>query len=217
MTDNIKVKFCGLTDATAINAANALRVDMVGFVFFKKSPRHLDDIKAAQLAAQLDPAIERVALLVDPDDDMLENVMRSVSPHRIQLHGHESPARLTEIRRQTLCPLIKAGGVSGPEDLDAMERYADTADMYLLDAKPPANADMPGGNGVVFDWSLLAGRRLSRPWMLSGGLTPENVTAAIDASGAAMVDVSSGIETTSGQKDPALMRKFIANVRPEVR
>ncbi len=208
----IKVKICGITDVDVLQAAIGAGADMIGFVFYPPSPRHLEDDAAIQLARQCPPHIERIALLVDPDNDRIERCLAATSPHRIQLHGKETPERAAEIARLSNRPIIKAFGIATQSDFAPCDAYAGSADWYLFDAKPQQR-DLPGGNGKVFDWSLLDAYDGSRPWMLSGGLTADNVQQAIAQTGATMVDVSSGVEDAPGQKSPALVRRFIANAK----
>jgi len=207
-----KVKICGISDTSALQAAIEAGADMIGFVFYPPSPRHLEDDAAIQLARQCPPHIERIALLVDPDNDRVERCLAAVSPHRIQLHGHETPDRVEEIAKRSNRPIIKAFGIGRQSDFAACGAYAASANWYLFDAKPEQR-ELPGGNGKVFDWSLLDAYDGSRPWMLSGGLTADNVQQAIVQTGAAMVDVSSAVEDAPGQKSPDLIRRFVANAK----
>lgn len=207
-----RVKICGLTRADDIRLANDLRVDMCGFVFFKASPRHLSDEQAAGLAGLSAPFVERVVLLVDADDEMLDRAVGAVSPHRIQLHGAETPARVAEIKRRTQRPIIKALGVATAQDLKTAEAYQGVADWFLFDAKPPDDA-LPGGNGEAFDWQVLDAYSGATPWLLAGGLTPDNVGEAVSRTRAPMVDVSSGVEAAPGEKDADLMRAFVDAVK----
>ena len=180
-----------------------------GFVFFPKSPRNLSVGDAAALAAEAPPGVARVGLFVSPDDAALDAVLDRVPLDIIQLHGSETPARVAEVKARTGLPVMKAVGISVPSDLDALWDYGLVADLLLVDAKAPPDAALPGGNGLSFDWRLLAGRRLLKPWMLAGGLTPANVAEAVRLTGASVVDVSSGVEAAPGQKDPALIRDFV--------
>lgn len=204
------VKICGLTAPEGVAAAVAAGARYLGFVFFAKSPRHVTPEQAAALAAEVPLGIAKVGLFVNPDDALLRDVLAQVPLDMIQLHGSESPARVTEVRALTGLPVIKAVGVAAPRDLDALWDYGLVADMLLIDAKPPKDADLPGGNGLAFDWRLLAGRQILKPWLLAGGLTPENVTQALRLTRAPGVDVSSGVESAPGVKDPGLIRDFIA-------
>ncbi|MGE0045702.1 MAG: phosphoribosylanthranilate isomerase [Hyphomonadaceae bacterium] len=202
-------KICGLSDRSGLDAALAGGARYVGFVVFPKSPRHIDPAGAASLAAHARGRAETVAVLVNPSDADLA-ALTPLAPDWIQLHGHESPARVAEARRHARKGVIRALQVSAAADLDAARAYEPAADMLLFDAKAPAGADRPGGHGAAFDWRILAGRRFSRPWFLSGGLTPENVAEAARISHAPLVDVSSGVEAAPGLKDPARIAAFLA-------
>lgn len=205
----MRVKICGVRDAAAIAAAHDAGAAYVGFVFFPKSPRHLDWDAAAALAAGAPAGLCKVALVVDPDDAMLDR-LAALPLDMIQLHGAETPARVVEVRARLGLPVMKAVGVSGPEDLAAVAAFEAVADQILCDAKAPAGADLPGGRGEAFDWTVLKGRRWARPWMLAGGLTADNAAQAARASGAAQLDVSSGVESAPGVKDAGLIRAFVA-------
>ena len=204
------VKICGLTSPEGIAAAVSAGARYLGFVFFAKSPRHVTPEQAAALAAEVPLGIAKVGLFVNPDDALLQTVLAQVPLDMIQLHGSESPARVTEVRALTGLPVMKAVGVAEPRDLDALWDYGLVADMLLIDAKPPKDAELPGGNGLAFDWRLLVGRKFLTPWMLAGGLTPDNVAEAVRLTGARIVDVSSGVESAPGEKDGALIRDFVA-------
>ncbi|RCW88908.1 phosphoribosylanthranilate isomerase [Paracoccus lutimaris] len=204
------VKICGLTSPEGVAAAVSAGARYLGFVFFARSPRHVTPEQAAALAAEVPLGIAKVGLFVNPDDALLQTVLAQVPLDMIQLHGSESPARVTEVRALTGLPVIKAVGVAEPRDLDALWDYGLVADMLLIDAKPPKDAELPGGNGLAFDWRLLAGRQILKPWLLAGGLTPENVTQALRLTRAPGVDVSSGVESAPGVKDPERIRDFIA-------
>jgi phosphoribosylanthranilate isomerase len=201
-----KVKICGINNPATLSAAE--KADMLGFVFYKKSPRHLTNDLATQLAARCAPHIERIALLVDPDDEAIDHALGAVSPHRIQLHGHETPERVRDIKNKFHRPIIKAFGINTIDDLQQCAAYENYADWFLFDAKP-VSTELPGGNGKSFDWSLLSAYDGKTPWMLSGGLTPENVSRAILETRAPMVDVSSGVEKAPGDKDTDLITAFI--------
>ncbi len=204
------VKICGLTSPEGVAAAVSAGARYLGFVFFAKSPRHVTPEQAAALAAEVPLGIAKVGLFVNPDDALLQTVLAQVPLDMIQLHGSENPARVTEVRALTGLPVMKAVGVAEPRDLDALWDYGLVADMLLIDAKPPKDAELPGGNGLAFDWRLLAGRQVLKPWLLAGGLTPENVTQALRLTRAPGVDVSSGVESAPGVKDPDRIRDFIA-------
>lgn len=207
-----EVKICGLKTSAAVAAAIAGGADYVGFVFFAKSPRHLDLTTARELAAEARGRAKIVALLVDPSDDDLAGVIGNVAPDIVQLHGSETPDRVAAIRAQTGRAVMKAVKVETAADANEALRYANAADIILFDAKAPMGAPVPGGNGIAFDWHLLddVKRRLTRPWMLSGGLNPDNVAAAIRLTGAPAVDVSSGVETRPGEKSVELIGRFLS-------
>lgn len=205
-----QVKICGLRESRHVAAAIEAGARYLGFVFFPKSPRHVTAAEAAVLVQDVPPGVARVGLFVDPDDALLSQTLAQVPLDVIQLHGKESPTRVAEVKALTGLPVMKAVGLAGPEDLPALTDYGLVADMLLVDAKAPKGADLPGGNGLAFDWRLLVGRKWLRPWLLAGGLTPENVAEAIRLTGARGVDVSSGVETAPGQKNSDLIRAFIA-------
>jgi len=210
---SLDVKICGLTEPEGLRAAIDGGARWVGFVFFSRSPRHVTPDAAASLAAIVPAGVETVGLFVDPDDTTLAATLAHVRLDLLQLHGHETPERVAEIRSRFGVPVMRALGVAGPEDLDAARAFEPVADRLLFDARPPKGATIPGGNGVSFDWSLPAGRVWSRPWMLAGGLTPANVREAARTSGALAADVSSGVEDRPGHKDPALVRAFLDAAR----
>ncbi|WP_022707349.1 phosphoribosylanthranilate isomerase [Paracoccus zeaxanthinifaciens] len=207
------VKICGLRDKAQLAAAIETGARYVGFVFFPKSPRAVTPDEAAQLVTEVPVGVARVGLFVNPDDALLTEVLDKAPLDIIQLHGKESPERVSEVRALTGLPVMKAIGVSGPDDLGQLTEYGLVADMLLVDAKAPKDAVLPGGNGLAFDWRLLVGRRWLRPWMLAGGLTPDNVAEAVRLTGAPVVDVSSGVESAPGVKDPDRIRDFIDAAR----
>jgi phosphoribosylanthranilate isomerase len=207
------VKICGLSTALTLDAALDAGADMVGFVFFSKSPRHIDWATARALGRQARRRATIVALSVDADDDTLKRIVDALSPDLMQLHGSETPTRVKEIRELCARPAMKAIGVATHGDLAAAQAYEGVADHLLIDAKPPKGAVLPGGNGRPFDWSLAREFRPSIPWLLSGGLDSDTVEAAITLSGARGVDVSSGVEGAPGVKDPARIRAFVAAAR----
>lgn len=204
-----QVKICGITRLADLAAVAEAGARYAGFVFFPRSPRHLSVEAAAALATEAPLGVARVGLFVNPDDAALDAVLERVPLDIIQLHGAETPARVAEVKARSGLPVMKAVGVAAPADLDALWDYGLAADLLLVDAKAPPDAALPGGNGLSFDWRLLAGRRLLKPWMLAGGLTPENVAEAVRLTGAPMVDVSSGVEAAPGQKDPVRIRDFV--------
>jgi phosphoribosylanthranilate isomerase len=207
------VKICGLSTALTLDAALEAGADMVGFVFFSKSPRHIDWATARALGRHAEGRAKIVALSVDDDDDTLKRIVDALSPDLLQLHGSETPARVKEIGELFGRPTMKAIGVATRADLAAAAAYEGVADMLLIDAKPPKDAVLPGGNGRPFDWRLTQDFHAPLPWLLSGGLEPDNVEAAIALSGARGVDVSSGVERAPGVKDPARIRAFVAAAR----
>jgi phosphoribosylanthranilate isomerase len=207
----IEVKICGIRTLGILAAAAAAGARYAGFVFYGPSPRSVGPAAAAELARQVPTGMRSVGLFVDPGDDDLDDILRQVPLDLLQLHGEETPERVAAIRAHWSIPVMKAIRIASPRDLDTVPAYAAVADRLLFDAKLPANvAALPGGNGVAFDWTILAGRQWDRPWILSGGLTEDNVAAAIAATGAATVDVSSGVEERPGVKSAALVRGFIA-------
>lgn len=215
MTDGRGVKICGIKTVEALHAAVQSGARYVGLVFYPPSPRSLSPLQASELALHIPTATRAVGLFVDPDDDLLEQVVSQVPLDMIQLHGEESSRRVAEIRSRYGLPVIKSIGVADKKDLELLNRYMDVADMMLLDAKPPKNVEaiLPGGNGLAFDWTLLADVEIHVPWMLGGGLNPHNVTEAIEITGAPNVDVSSGVESRPGAKDEALIREFLHQVQ----
>ncbi|MGG7565312.1 phosphoribosylanthranilate isomerase [Rhodovulum sp. DZ06] len=206
----MRVKICGINSAGARDAAVDAGAAYLGFVFFAKSPRNVTVDQAAALAAEVPPGIAKVALTVNADDATLDAIMDRVPLDMLQLHGSEDPRRVAILRARYGLPVMKAVGVREEADLAAIATYAPVCDQVLVDAKAPKGADLPGGNGLAFDWRLVAGRRWALPWMLAGGLTPANAAEAVRLTGARQLDVSSGVESAPGVKDPALIRTFIA-------
>lgn len=202
------VKICGLKTPEAVAAAASAGARYLGFVFFAKSPRAVTPETARALAADAPPGLVKVALAVDPDDALVDAIA-TLPIDMIQLHGAETPARVAEVKARTGLPAMKALGVASREDLAKIDAYAPVADQFLIDAKPPKDGALPGGNGVAFDWRLIAGRQWPKPWMLAGGLTAANVAEAARLTGAGQVDVSSGVETAPGVKDPDLIAAFV--------
>ena len=215
MSAPVTVKICGLSTPETLSAALDAGADMVGFVFFPKSPRHLELARARDLAARVEGRAQIVALTVDADDATLEAIVASVAPDLLQLHGRETPERVAAVRARFGLPVMKALGIATADDLARGTAYVGAADRLLYDAKPAPGAVQPGGNGLAFDWRLLAGHTPALPMMLSGGLSPHNVAEALARTGARALDVSSGVETRPGEKDPALIRAFIAFARQQ--
>lgn len=210
----VAVKICGVNSPDAARAAADSSADYAGFVFFARSPRNVTPAQAGSLASSLPTSIRRVALVVDADDGTLGAIVAALRPGLLQLHGKETPGRCGEIAAKFDVPVMKALGVSAKADLAHAAAYASVVERLLFDAKPPQRPDaLPGGNAVSFDWTILAGSTFPVPWMLSGGLTPQNVADAIRVAGAREVDVSSGVESAPGVKSSALIRKFVESAR----
>ena len=211
----LAVKICGINSAAAMTAAVAAGADYVGLMFYPPSPRYLAVAEAAALAALVPDGIRRVGVFVDAPANVIEETLEDVALEVLQLHGSETPAVVAAIRARFGLPVIKAIKLAGPGDLAVAQAFEDVADMILFDAKAPPEMieALPGGNALVFDWRLLAGYRGRRPWLLSGGLTAGNLAEAVAVTGAAIVDVSSGVETAPGVKDPALIAAFVAAAR----
>ena len=209
MTSRIRVKLCGLTLPSDIAVAAKSGAAYIGLNFFPKSPRYVDFQKAADLAAAVPAGICKVALTVNADNAMLDALTTAVPVDMLQLHGSETPERVAEIKARYGLPVMKVIGVADAGDLEALDVYNRVADQIMVDAKPPRTAELPGGNGLAFDWRLIAGRRWPVPWMLAGGLTAQNVAEAIRMTGAIQVDVASGIESAPGIKDPAKIVAFL--------
>jgi phosphoribosylanthranilate isomerase len=210
----VQAKICGVSTPEAVQAALAGGAGWLGFVFFDKSPRNLDPEAAWRLAQPVrgGPA-KIVALMVDPSDADVDRIATLLKPDLIQLHGSETPARARAIGQRAGVGIVKALPVSETADVAAATAYESVVDHLMFDARPPKDADRPGGGGEPFDWSLLTGRRFQRPWFLAGGLDPWNVADAAKRSGAPLVDVSSGVERGPGLKDPALIRAFLDAVK----
>jgi phosphoribosylanthranilate isomerase len=206
---SVEVKICGLKTPAALEAALAGGADYVGLVFFPPSPRNVTPETAAALAAKARGRARIVALTVDPDDALLDAIVAAAAPDLIQLHGDETPERVAEIRGRWGRRIIKAVPVETAGDVQEARRYQAVADLVLFDARAPAASTRPGGNGAPFDWRSLLGLEDGLPFVLSGGLTPDNVADAIRLTGAAVVDVSSGVESRPGEKDPDLIRRFL--------
>ena len=209
MMQQVRVKICGLRTAADVAAVAAAGAGYAGFVFFPKSPRHLTVEVARDLALGAPEGLCKVALTVDADDATLDAILGAVPLDMLQLHGHETPGRVAEVRARYGLPVMKAMGVADEGDLAGLMEMSLAADQLLIDAKPPKGAALPGGNGLAFDWRLLVGRKWLRPWMLAGGLTPENVAQAVRLTGARQVDVSSGVESAPGVKDAARIAAFV--------
>jgi phosphoribosylanthranilate isomerase len=210
---SLLVKICGLSTRETLDVALGAGADMVGFVFFSPSPRHLSLEVARELGKQAQGRAVKVALTVDADDATLENIVETLRPDILQLHGKETTARLRDIKAKFGLPLMKALPVAAAADLAPLAGYAEVADRILFDARAPKGATRPGGLGAVFDWRLLENLDLKRPFMVSGGLDASNIAEAVRVTRAGGVDVSSGVERSPGVKDPELIRDFIRAAR----
>jgi len=205
----VKVKICGVRTREIVDTAVDAGADYVGLVFFPKSPRHIAPEAARVIAEHASGRIETVAVLVDPEDALIDDILATVRPGLLQLHGSETPDRVAAVKARSGLRVIKAIGVATADDVAKASAYRGIADMILFDAKAPAGFNLPGGHGLAFDWHALGGPSVERPFALSGGLDPDNVWDALAITGASMVDVSSGVERAPGEKDPDLVRRFI--------
>jgi phosphoribosylanthranilate isomerase len=210
---SLTVKICGLKTPETLDVALDAGADMVGFVFFPPSPRSLTMAQAGALSARVKGRAGKVALTVDADDALLADIVAALSPDLLQLHGHETPERVAAIKAKFGLPAMKAIAVEAKADLDLVGNYAGIADRILFDARAPKEATRPGGLGKAFDWNLLKDLKLDVPYLLSGGLTPDNVGEALRITRAPGVDVSSGVERMPGDKDADKIRAFIRNAR----
>jgi phosphoribosylanthranilate isomerase len=211
---SIAAKICGLSTEASVAAAVAGGAAYLGFVFYPPSPRAVTAERAASVSAAVPEGIARVGLFVDADDDAIAAVLARAPIDLMQFHGGESPERVADAKTRFGRPVMKTIAIAGPEDVLAAARYEEVADLLLFDAKPPRRPEaLPGGNGLAFDWGLIAGRSWRCPWMLSGGLTAELLPEAVRISGAAAVDVSSGVESRPGEKDLDKIGAFLAAVR----
>jgi phosphoribosylanthranilate isomerase len=207
---DIPVKICGLVEPATVAAAAEAGARYLGFNFFPKSPRYVSPAQAAALMAEVPLGVAKVSLVVNGDDATLDEIVGATTTDMLQLHGSESPERVAEVKARYGLPVIKALGIAEAEDLAQIDLYSPVADMLLIDAKAPKGAVLPGGNGLAFDWELLRSRKYwTKPWLLAGGLTPDNAALALRQTGAAQLDVSSGVETAPGVKDADLIRDFI--------
>ncbi len=205
----IEVKICGLSTPDSVRVAVKAGARYIGFVFFPRSPRFVKPSIAAELGGFVRNNVTKVGLVVDADDATLEAIVAAANLDMLQMHGVETPERVAEVRSRFGLPVMKAVAIAGPEDLAVARTYGPVADMLLFDAKPPQDADRPGGNARAFDWDLLAGESWAVPWMLAGGLDPFNVEDAVRRSGATRVDVSSGVEDRPGVKNNDKIREFL--------
>lgn len=208
----VRVKICGITQLEDLSTAAESGAAYVGFVFHKNSPRNISLKEAEEIAYESPNGICKVALVVNPSDVELENILNKVPIDMIQLHGQESPERVYEIKRLTKLPLMKAIGVRSIQDLKFISDYSSVSDQLLIDSKPSKNSGLPGGNGTVFDWNILKGFKWLKPWMLAGGLNSVNVMSAIKITGAEQIDVSSGVESNVGEKSKKKIKTFLETV-----
>jgi phosphoribosylanthranilate isomerase len=206
------IKICGLGTEETLAAALAGGASHVGFIFFPKSPRHIEPAEAGRLRRLASGKAKAVAVTVDADDAALDGIVKAVAPDVLQLHGSENPARVREIKARYGLPVMKALSVREKSDLIRIADYADVADRLLFDAKPPKDADLPGGNGLAFDWRLLKGIDPAVPYMLSGGLNAANIAEALAVARPSGIDISSGVESAPGVKDVRLIEAFFRAV-----
>ncbi|MEM7170815.1 MAG: phosphoribosylanthranilate isomerase [Pseudomonadota bacterium] len=211
----VEVKICGLSTAETVTAACDGGTRWVGFNFFPKSPRYVSAAHAGDLAPLVPPHVGKVAVLVDPDDRLIGEILDRADMDLLQLHGAETPARAAEIRKTFGLPVMKVLSVAGSEDLQSVASYLPVVDRLMFDAKAPAPGphSLPGGNAITFDWTLLAGRNWPLSWMLAGGLTTANMAEAVRISGAETIDVSSGVEESRGVKSVQMIADFLAKAR----
>ena len=210
----LTIKICGLSEPATLEAALEAGADMVGFVFFAASPRHVSLATARELGTRVEGRAKKVALSVDADDAALAAIVAALAPDLLQLHGSETPARVAAVRGKFGLPVMRAVALATRADLATVAAFDAVADRLLFDAKPPNNA-LPGGNGAAFDWTLLRGVRTRAPWLLAGGLRPEMVAAALRETGAPGLDVSSGVESAPGVKDADAIARFVTAAREE--
>lgn len=213
MANPVSVKICGISTVDDVRACAGAGANYMGLVFFEKSPRNITIPAARDLALAAPVGLAKVALVVNPSDAELDAIAGTVPLDMIQLHGRETPERVAEVKARYGLPVMKAVGIADANDLPKLESYFGVADQILVDAKPPKGGELPGGNGLSFDWRLIVGRRWPCPWMLAGGLTPENVAEAVKMTGTKQVDVSSGVEDAPGQKNAELIQKFVQSSR----
>ena len=213
MANPVTVKICGIATVDDVRACAGAGANYMGLVFFEKSPRNITIPAARDLALAAPMGLAKVALVVNPSDAELDAITGTVPLDMIQLHGRETPERVAEVKARYGLPVMKAVGSADATDLPQLESYFGVADQIRVDAKPPKGGELPGGNGLSFDWRLIAGRRWPCPWMLAGGLTPENVAEAVKMTGTKQVDVSSGVEDAPGQKNAELIQKFVQSSR----
>lgn len=205
-----ETKICGLSDAETLNAAVRGGAAYVGWMFFPPSPRFVRPEQAAPLVRSVPQQVKSVGVFVDPDDGLLERILREVPLDMLQLHGDEPVERVAEVKARTGLPVMKVFKIAEESDFKPARRYEDVADFLMFDAKPPKDATRPGGNAIAFDWTLLRGQSWTKPWFLAGGLTPDNVAGAVKMTGARLVDTSSGVEDAPGRKSAEKIRRFLS-------
>ena len=210
MKKTLEIKICGLSTNDSIDAVVAGGASHIGMIFFEKSPRHVGLEQARSLSEHAGNRIKRVAVSVNADDLYFDKIVEAVNPDMLQLHGSEPAKRVEELKTRFAVPVMKAIPISSPSDFDKVTPYLGIADMFLFDAKPPEGSDLPGGNGVAFDWEIMDALPRDVPYMLSGGLDASNVCQALELSGANAVDISSGVESAPGVKDIKLIKEFLA-------
>ncbi|MDQ0997520.1 phosphoribosylanthranilate isomerase [Phyllobacterium ifriqiyense] len=210
---NLDIKICGLKTDDAVAAALDGGASHIGFIFFAKSPRNIDPVEAGRLRKAAIGRAKAVAVTVDADDATLDAIVAAMKPDFLQLHGHETVERVAQVKARFGLPVIKAFALRERDDLDQIKPYDGVADMFLFDAKPPKGSELPGGNGVSFDWQLLSALDGQVPYMLSGGLNAANIGAALQATNARGIDISSGVESAPGVKDVSLIKEFFQAVR----
>lgn len=210
---NLDIKICGLKTDDAVAAALDGGASHIGFIFFAKSPRNIDPVEAGRLRKAAIGRAKAVAVTVDADDATLDAIVAAMKPDFLQLHGHETVERVAQVKARFGLPVIKAFALRERDDLDQIKPYDGVADMFLFDAKPPKGSELPGGNGVSFDWQLLSALDGQDPYMLSGGLNAANIGAALQATNARGIDISSGVESAPGVKDVSLIKEFFQAVR----
>ncbi len=209
----LDIKICGLKTDAALAAALDGGASHVGFIFFRKSPRWVEPAEAGRLRRLAAGRAKAVAVTVDADDDFMDAIVAAMAPDMLQLHGKETPARASELKARYGLPVMKAFSIRTAADLEAIRPYRGVAERFLFDAKPPAGSELPGGNGVSFDWTVLAGLDRGVDYLLSGGLSAANIGDALSSATPAGIDISSGVERAPGEKDPALIQAFFRAVR----